>query len=194
MYYAIAAAVLLLLLIPLIVPVYVRIEDSCGKRARLVIRFLGFTLFKASFFLYVKNNINPQLLMRNKRRTRVAFDLKSPLHKRKKNIFLSAIRRVFYIKLLDLTLFIGTGDAAATSLLCGSIQNAAAQARGVFSRRIARANVLVSPDFEKKAFSFRLRCIIRVRSADIIRELIHMKGGKKNASDRKHTQDHDVRA
>ncbi len=109
-------------------------------------------------------------------------DIKSIFKKKnKENSFPYGIIKAFKLTELISTLY--TGEADKTAMLCGA-----------FSIVFMNFNAKFKPAFgSEKPFLF-LKCIICVNPVKILIELIKIKRRNKNASNRKHTSNHNVTA
>ena len=182
-----SAVTAVFLLFPLLLSLKLRAKEHDNNGIAMRITLLGFTLYRGVVELRLKNGVLPQIFEIRRRRERLVW---SPgMKKGKTGIFFRAAKHVFIIKKFDLDLKTGTGDAAASVLLCGVLDIAADILAHTLSKRLKNAKVNILPDFEKTGVEFTLDCIIVFRVADIIKKVFSLKRKAiiKNASNRKHT-------
>ncbi len=191
----------LVLVFPVFFKLKLIIKDTGGNGIYFRLSLLGFTLYRAVFKINIKNFISPEIYETRKGKTRLVFSFKNlrsskkkKKHSKEKNVFKRTFLRVFIVDRLYLRLEIGTGDAAASTLICGILQSVFDIGARYLNKRLVSGTIDIMPQFEKTGINFFIDCIINVRMADIIREVLFKKGGGKNAPNRKHIKGNNVRA
>ncbi len=146
----------------------------------LTLSFCGVRIYRRLFFLHFKHVVRPEIIEVKKagfRKIYIATIRKDV----KRRDFRFLLRSTDFRK-IDLTLWLGTGDAAHTAVLCGALQTAAksfARALGLAGGQIA-----VRPDFEKARCHLWLDGILCLSLVNIIGRLIKEMRQRNYASDR----------
>lgn len=182
-----------ILILPIFFTLKLKVQENSEKSVKMIITLLGFILYSGTVELRFKNGILPEIYEVRKKSERLVY--RPGMKRGKSGIFFRAAGRVFIVKKFDLMLRVGTQDAACSALICGLLCILADIGAGITGKRLKSAKVDIRPDFEKTGVDFKLNCIILFRVADIIKKVFTiLKGGKKNAPNRKHTEGNYVRA
>ena len=146
----------------------------------LTISFCGVRIYRRLFFLHLKHVVRPEIIEVKKagfRKIYVATIRKDM----KKRDFRFLLRSTDFRK-IDMTLWLGTGDAANTAVLCGAFQTAArsfARSFGLKDHQIA-----VRPDFDQMRFCLWIDGILCLSLVNIIGRLIKEMRQRSYASNR----------
>jgi len=140
--------------------------------------FGSIPIYKITFAFRLKNYVNPQIYVTNKKYMfqKIMTGRKLLKSRRKPNARFSKklfrIMRAFRWKRINLRISLGTGEAASTALICGSIQMLFNSIFSVYQKKIEEHSIILYPQFNTIIFHMRLDCIIKIKLANIIREYL----------------------
>lgn len=146
----------------------------------LTISFCGVRIYRKLFFLHLKHVVRPEIIEVKKAGFRKIYiaTIRRDVQKRD---FRFLLRSTDFRK-VEMTLWLGTGDAAQTAVLCGAIQTTAksfAHALGLKGEKIA-----VRPNFDQACCRLWLDGIVCFSLVNIIGRLIKEMRKRNYASNR----------
>lgn len=146
------------------------------------------TVFRVKFLLRPGTGV-----YREKKKVceRVILKKKRRAEKHLKRI-LRAFLRAYRAEKVHMDILVGLDDAAQTAYVTGILRILLKNAICAGRLFCEDYRLQVAPEFSCRTLKIRLHCIIVFRIADIIRNMIYRKGGKKHVSNRKHIEKYDV--
>ena len=175
--------ILFLVLILLVLFVNFKIQiKTVDNRKRNFIRLRFFygsiPIYRLMLAFRLKNYINPQIYKIDKKygfRKIYTGDTLFQLRKTPKTRFFKKtlrIMRAFRWQKINIQLELGTGEAASTALICGSVQMLFNSIFAVNQNKIEEHSIMLYPQFNSIIFHLHLDCIIKFKLANIIREYL----------------------
>lgn len=171
--------VLIIVLIVVIALLFFNINiklDIHDSKISIVVSFLKIKFFKRKFTLEREKGKIISLYQHKKGKKVLVTNLLDIISKSKKSTdsqklaqrkFFNYIFKRLYISILA-SFSIGTGDAALTANVCGSVQIASGIASSIYTNKRRSFKVNVVPIFSAKQFTADINCIIKVSPANII--------------------------
>ena len=146
----------------------------------LTVSFYGVRVYRRLFFLHFKHVVRPEIIEVKKAGFRKIY-IATIRRDIKKRDFRCLLRSTDFRK-VEATLWLGTGDAAHTAVLCGALQTAAKS----FARALCLKNgqIAVQPDFDQVRCHLWLDGIVCLSLVNIIGRLIKEMRQRKYASNR----------
>ena len=191
LFWAILATILFIILFGTI---KIEVHTVVRKRVFYVVKitFCGIKVYGAAICIRLKGTINLQILYIKKKGYQILTDFKSVLRgfieaKKEKKLNFNFILKSLKIEKGRADIAIGTGNAAATALICGAVTTALSSIIRIID--LTNVSFIANPNFEKEEFSVHINCILSAFLAQIIYEFIKQKGGSKNAPDREYLED-----
>lgn len=173
-----------------------RIYSITRKRSFYVLKLCiaGIKVYRAAFFIKKekKDGVLYAAYRVKKRGYKKIADISAFLRKNDDMPPLRGMLNFFCVKKANINIIIGLKDAACAALLCGAINVTAGAAKSAFG--LKNVCVTAACDFKKTGFMLYADCIIKTCIAQIITGFIKLKGGNKNAPDRKYIKDDNGRA
>ena len=171
-------------------PFQAELKNQKGREGffLLTLSFCGVPVYRGLFFLHFKHVVRPQIIKVKKAGFRKIY-VATIRREAKKYDFRFLLRSADFRK-LSATIWLGTGDAAHTALLCGALGTAFRSALRAFG--LERARVAVRPDFDHTRICAWVQGIVRLSLADIIGRFLKEKRQKFYASHRKRIEHYHV--
>lgn len=173
MFWAILVTVLFIIFFGII---KVEISTVVRKRTFYVVKitFCGIKVYGMAICFRMKG-YNIQALSVKKGGYKIMTDVKSIIEsvkngEEKKKVSARLVFSAVRFDSGELRISLGTGDAAATALLCGTISNILRSLAKI--KHMDDARITAEPNFERKEFSVRINCIFTAFLAQIIYEFI----------------------
>jgi|GEM_PF-3692577 len=173
LWYIIIGLIILLCLCPVFFAVEGKVDESESMKIELSLFFLPLALFGFKKKIHIRTLGNRELIhwpriAKDKRKISTVDALK---------FFKRIIKRVD-IRNLNISIDIGTGNAAASCLLAGGLWSAGSGmlgfVSGYFKNFPEPPLVFVQPDFFAKRFFCHFECIFAIRFGDIIFAICYM--------------------
>ncbi len=153
----------------------------------LQVYFLSIKVYKAVFYVRFRHYIRPEIIKVKRHGFKKIYSF--TLRKRKRKVSVLRLLRPRDIRRLDVCITAGTGDAALTAILCGTLASAVHGMYQVLG--LKNATRQISPDFEKAVLNVSVFGIVRISIADSIVRFLKEKR-RKYASDRKYFEHNHV--
>lgn len=154
----------------------------------LTLSFCGIQIYRGVFFLHFKHVVRPQIIKVKKAGFKKIYV--ATIERKAKKYDFSFLLRSTDFRKLDATLWLGTGDAAHTALLCGALNTAARSVLRAFG--LEHACVVIRPDFDRMRICAWVQGIVRLSLADIIGRFLKEMRQKFYASHRKRIKHYHV--
>ena len=171
-------------------PLELKVENRKGRERFFWLRlsFCGIPIYRGLFFVHFKHVVRPQIIKVKKAGFSkiyvAAFRRNPPKHD------IRFLFRKSDFRALDVTLHLGTGDAAHTALLCGALGTAGRSVLKAYA--LSQAKIVVRPNFDRAHIGLRVLGIVRLTLADIIGRFLKEMRQKFYASYRKCIKYHHV--